>query len=273
MAGNEIKDAKPEDFAGLENGFAPEEKILAQAPEPADQDFEVGDVAVSAEQKADRSAYVTETADLKNIDVDTIDIVLANSGNEGMVNEIEAQSSVSGDELGNNHSLELDVDEDSYLAGMSSRAKLLSDVSQEVYQHEKLAHVGDDHSGLVGVAGVEHMHFDMDMPEIHHEDDLSLAVQRSYEILAEAGVPERELNQAMAAGAKDDNNFAILQEMKEIADEHKVPEAQGYLNLVANDMAMLGIGANVEEKAPALAVKDPQFEQNQRMQVSGMRMG
>lgn len=273
MAGIEIKEAKPEDFAGLENGFASEEKILAQAPEPVDQDFEVGEVAVSAEQKADRSAYVTETADLKNIDADTIDIVLANSGNEGMVNEIEAQSSVSGDELGVNSSLELDVDEDSYLAGMNSRAKLLSDVSQEVYQHEKLSHVGSDHSGLVGVAGIEHMDFEMSMPEIHDADDLELAVQRTYEILAEAGVPERELKQAMAAGAKDDNNFAILQEMKEIADEHKVPEAQGYLNLVAQDMETLGIGGKPENAAPALAANDPKFEQSQRMQVSGMRMG
>lgn len=267
MAGNEIKEATSDDFAGLENSFAPEAKILAQAPEPADQDFEVGQVAISAEQKADLTESILEDPNLTRVDVDKAYMLEVNTGSEG-INESLYEQALAQDGVGLNDKLAENLDTDNRFSG--SETDFVSDQFQAAYANEKSPHVGDAHSG---VAGVEHMDFEMKMPEIHDADDLELAVQRTYEILAEAGVPDRELNQAMAAGAKNDDNYAILQEMKELADEHKVPEAQGYLNLVSQDMETLGIGGKPESAAPALAMNDLKFDQNQQMRVSGMRMG
>lgn len=252
-----------------QNGNAPQNAVISSVQ----MDFS----PETANEKVEFTQYAVEEADLTHVNVNVVDMLVGNSGNEGIINSIEEQSSVSGDELGDSHSLELDVDEDSYLAGMNSRTKLLSDVSQEVYEHEKLSHINSDHSGLVGVAGVEH--FDLNAPEIHEENDLELAIQRTIEILAEAGVPESELNKAMAAGGID-NNFETLESLADVADQYKIPEAQGYLNLVQADMSQMGIGGKMAVFASAPAANDehydlvdPQQKLNTGTQPSMLRFG
>lgn len=205
---------------------------------------------------------ILDDVNLRLNDIDVVYNAVTNSGNEQGFEQILELASVTGDKLGKMGELAEGVDQ-SMQAREGNRTVNLS--GEERLEHREEFLTRQDQTQIETL--------DYAPPPVRSEDDLEMALSELCLLLDEAGVPEHEIQNALAAGGVD-NNFAKLEAFKELAQDYKVPEAQGYLNIVENYLieAKLLPEPVLAVAAPAFNPNDPRFGITQN-QPSAMRMG
>lgn len=215
-----------------------------------------------AAKNADYFNGMFQEVDLTQYDVDVVFNKLGDTGNEQAFAQVLELASVTGDKIGKMEGLAQGVDQ-SLEAREGNRTKNLSGEQRVEHKEELLTRLDQGQIETLDYAP----------PPVRSEDDLEMALSDLCLMMEEAGVSDCEIKKALAAGGPD-NPYETVLAFKELADEYKIPEAQGYLNIVENDMieAKLLPEPVLAVAAPAFAANDPRFDMNQS-QPSAMRMG
>lgn len=151
---------------------------------------------------------IMRNPDLNLYDNDVISNRLGDSGNDQAAYTLFAEASTTGDHLGNNHVLERDVDE--AMEAVYSQNDSLN-ISDAGYAHDRSVIGGD----------IEHFNYDTPEFEIHEDHDMEVAIMAVYEAMVNAGVPESELNLALATGGVD-NHAATVDAFRDLSDKFSV---------------------------------------------------
>lgn len=235
-------------MTALKNNF---NDLRGEALEQAPQVSPVPPPEIDLTAAANEDVFDVLNKGLEGNNIDTVSMMIGDTGNEAALHVIDDRADVTGGgDLDRMPELEKGVDK-SLLARQGSLSKNLSDDAQ-------MAQAAGEWNSLE--------RYDLDVPEIREENDVELAITKTVEILQEAGVPDSELNRAMAAGGVD-NSFETLDALKDLATDYEVPEAQGYLASVDQDMAQTGIvPVNIAPQMgvttyPGVAMNDANYTQ------------
>lgn len=124
-----------------------------------------------------------------------------------------------------------------------------------------------------------------DVPEMaaigHTKEELEVSLASAYEQLRAAGVPETDLNHAMAAGGVDDPR-ATVEQFFDLAQDNNIP-VTGYIMDLDQGFIQLQIEDGIDDIAPVVGLKidDPTMEMDleglapavQPAEPSSMRFG
>ncbi len=207
---------------------------------------------------------VLNDPDFTKYDADVIAMRLGDVGKDEMYNYLKEMADMSSGQLGLMHSIERNVDN-----GLS---RFDGSLSQNLSEGAQLKHE------VLELSTPDTLNFNAPhVPLIgNNNNDLQIAVYFIYEQLIEAGVPESDLNHAMAAGGID-NDRATVGAFYDLAQDNDVALSDYIQNV---DQAYVGVmradgikdieaivGTVIEE--PELTANDYEYEQKIAPPVMG----
>ncbi len=208
----------------------------------------------SAANEEHYSTLLQNVTDLQGSDIDYASLQLGDFSSDDALKELLNDDSASG-ELGKSAALERMADK-SVEARAGSLSKNMSEIEQTKHENFELN-------------TPDKLDFDTpDMPIISESDyDLQAATAYIFEELLEAGVPESDLNHAMAAGGIDDNR-ATIAEFHDLAQDNNIHLTdyiqdvdQAYVTMQITDGIQNIVPALGTIDAPQLAMNDDSYEQ------------
>lgn len=205
---------------------------------------------------------VLSNPDLREYDIDVLSMKQGTVNNEQTANALMREASVSGDNLGNNFTLERSTDQvfEGYYSQDRQKSLNLS-VDGEV--HDVLAFTPPE----------------LWLPEptfplvLSEPDQMQACIAAVILELEMAGVPESDLSKALASGGAD-NNAATIDALAELAQKNNVPSVQDYLSTMAVAQSFMdGIGQAALSVATSDPVASPAYDDAQPIRKSAPVFG